>query len=162
MSLNTTAAFIVALSMLVPCSNASSILRITSFNVCPKSSKWISPEISLSPFLISSDSSNNEDSERPLMVVPLSTRIFKKLEMTILPSREVCVLGEKLKNIILPYDSVFEIMTGIAVWFSPCISLPTNNDRMQCVRKSMKTVQNLDVTQFKTIYELVRRAVQHS
>ena len=160
MSINIIIFVAAASSLVVPFSNANPLIRITGHNLCPKSSKWISPEISLSPFLVSSDSSNNEDVENPLVVVPLSIRIFKKLEMTILPSREVCVLGEKLKNIILPYDSVFEVMTGIAVWFSPCVSIPTNNKRMQCIRQSMETVQSLDTKQFKTFYEFVVRAVQ--
>ena len=162
MSLNIIVYPAAALSLFVFCSNANPLLRTTGLNICPKSSKWISPEISLSPFIVSSDSNDNEDVEKPLVVVPLSIRIFKKLEMTILPSREVCVLGQKLKNIRLPEDddSVFETMTGIAVWFSPCISIPTNNQRIKCITKSMETIQTLNIQQFKSIYEVVVRAVQ--
>ena len=162
MSLNNIVVFAAASSLFVSCSNANPLMRISGTDVCPKSSKWISPEISLSPFIVSSDSSDNEDTEKSLVVVPLSIRIFRKLEMTILPSREVCVLGEKLKNIRLPDDaSVFEIMTGIAVWFSPCISFRTNNQRTQCITQSMETIQVLDIKQFKAFYELVVRAVQN-
>ena len=165
MSLNIIFILAAALLLLVLCSNANPLLRIAGNNVCPESTNWISPEISLSPFIVSSDSSKEEDAENPLVVVPLSIRLFKKLQMRILPSREVCVLGEKLKNINLPddgEDSVFEIMTGIAVWFSPCISIPANNQRMQCIKHSMETIQALDIKHFKTFYALVVRAVQYT
>jgi len=165
MSLNIIFFLAAAMPLLLLCTNANPLMRTPGTNVCPESTKWISPEISLSPFIVSSDSSYDEDAENPLVVVPLSIRLFKKLQMRILPSREVCVLGEKLKNISLPddgEDSVFEIMTGIAVWFSPCISIPANNQRMQCIKQSMETIQALDIKQFKTFYALVVRAVQHT
>ena len=96
-------------------------------NECPVSSKRISPDINNSPFLVGSDAVDDSGNhEEKLIVVPISIGIFMKLELMLLPNREVCVLRKKLKNLRVPYPSEFEIMTGIAVWFSPCFSRPTN------------------------------------
>ena len=128
-------------------------------NPCPKSSKIVSPEISFSPFLVGSDAPGHVNTEKqPLVVIPVSTRMFKKLEMGVLPSREVCVLGEKLDNLILPpdFDSQFEVMTGIAIWFSPCVSAPTHEKRMDCFTEKTKEIGALNISQFKTLYQLVK------
>ena len=127
--------------------------------LCPKSSKRVSPETSLSPFQVGSDAGNDESEAPILIVVPLSVRLFKKLEMTVLPSREVCVLGEKLKNIFLPYDSEFPTMIGIAVWFSPCISKQTYERQRHCFEEKLERIASVDVNTFRTFYEFVVRAV---
>ena len=127
--------------------------------ICPKSSKRITPEASLSPFQIGTDSGNDENEQQILIVVPLSVRLFKKLEMTVLPSREVCVLGEKLKNIFLPHNSEFQTMIGIAVWFSPCISKRTHERQMHCLEDKLQRIASIDVKTFRTFYEFIVRAV---
>jgi hypothetical protein len=127
--------------------------------ICPKSSKSIAPETSLSPFQVGSDSGNDEKEEEILIIVPLSVRLFRKLEMTVLPSREVCILGEKLNNIFVPRDSEFQTMIGIAVWFSPCISKRTYERQTHCFEDKLERIASVDVKTFRTFYEFIVRAV---
>ena len=136
------------------------------YYACPESPKFISPDITLSPFEVSSqkrssDSQNNSPREIPLVVAPISRRTFKKLDMTVLPSREVCVVGKKLKNFVLPQKSQFRIMVGIAIWFSPCLSLPTNTKRFHCMDQKVTAFQSIDIKIFKTFYEFLSRIVHH-
>ena len=126
------------------------------YYACPKSSTFISPDITLSPFEVSSDSQNNSEREIPLVVAPISRRTFKKLDMTLLPSREVCIVGKKLKNFILPQNSQFRIMVGIAIWFSPCLSLPTNTQRFHCMDQKVKEFQSIYIKIFKTYFLFLR------
>ena len=138
-------------------------LRKGNYNyACPKSPKFISPDISLSPFKVSSDPQSNRASEIPLVVAPISRRTFKKLDMTVLPSREVCVVGKKLKNFVLPRKSQFRIMVGIAIWFSPCLSLPTNTQRFHCMDQKVTAFESIDIKIFKTFFEFLSLIVQQS
>ena len=89
--------------------NDANRLNGNNYYACPKSPKLISAVINLSPFQVSSDSRDNSARDIPLVVIPISRRTFKKLDMTLLPSREVCVLGNKLKNFVLPEKSQFAI-----------------------------------------------------
>ena len=133
-------------------------------NGCPISSKRISPDINNSPFIIGSDSVDDlGNKEEKIIVVPISRQLFKKLELVILPTREVCVLGEKLENLRLPYRSKFEefrIMTGIAIWFSPCVSRPSHTERMKCFDKRMKSINLVDISVFKSLYDFMVAAFQ--
>ena len=131
------------------------------YYACPKSSKFISPDVTLSPFEVSSDSQNNSAREIPLAAFQISRRIFKKLDMTVLPSREVCIVGKKLKNFILPQHSQFRIMVGIAMWFSPCLTLPTNTQRVHCMDQKVTGFQSINIKMFKTFYEFLSQIVHH-
>ena len=135
------------------------LLNISSMDhyKCPDTPKWFSPEISLSPFPVSSDLHRHGETETPLYVFPLSLRTFKKLDLTVLPSREVCVLGMKLKNTILPsdYEKQFEIMTCIAVWFSPCIAKSNTEKRLQCFKNKIKSYEELNLNRVKSLNELL-------
>ena len=128
---------------------------------CPKSTKFISPDICLSPFEVSSDSQNNPARAIPLSDFHISRKTFKKLDMTVLPSREVCIVGKKLKNFILPQNSQFPIMVGIAIWFSPCLTLPTNTQRVHCMDQKVTAFQSIDIKIFKPFYEFLSRIVHH-
>ena len=108
--------------------DACAALRVTRNDVCPgkshyacpNPSKWILPDISLSPFQVGSDYHNDRKPEQRFTVVPVTARLFKKLDMVLLPSREVCISGEKSKNFILTESellSELRIMIGIASGF---------------------------------------------
>lgn len=136
-------------------------LKITSVmlfgeNGCPVSSKRISPEINDSPFLVGTDGVTDTDTkEKSLIVAPISKKLFKKLQLVVLPTREICVLGEKLKNMRLPYYSEFEIMTGVAIWFSPCVSRPTHMKRLECFDKKMNEINGVDIGLFKNLHDFL-------
>ena len=124
----------------------------------------ISPEISLSPFQVTSDSHDGISSdEQPLTIIPVSVRSFSKLGLLVLPSREVCIVGQKLPKIILPNDpdSKFEIMTGIAIWFSPCIQRTTESKRDRCFTRQMKEFNKLDVNEVKSLHGLLSKFLEH-
>jgi hypothetical protein len=105
---------------------------------CPKSSKLVFPEIAQ----VGLDSL-------------FSTRIFKMLDMVVLPSREVCVLGEKLKNYKLPEKTQFYIMLSIAAWCFPCILDPmyTETERRHCLEQKLNFIVGDDNTKFKRFSE---------
>ena len=160
--------FLVLICYFTPPKEATPLnqLKITSVSMfsesgCPVSSKRISPEINDSPFLVGTDGVTDPDTtEKSLIVAPISTKLFKKLQLVVLPTREVCVLGEKLKNLRLPYYSEFEIMTGIAIWFSPCVSRPTHMKRMECFDKKMNSINGVDIALFKDLHEFLVAAFQ--
>ena len=128
---------------------------------CPVSSKRISPDINNSPFLVGSDAVDDSGNhEEKLIVAPISLSTFMKLELMLLPSREVCVLGKKLKNMRVPYPSEFEVMTGIAVWFSPCFSKPTNGKRMECFDEKMESIEAVNINQFKSLHDFLISALK--
>ena len=130
-------------------------------NVCPVSSRRIFPDISNAPFLVGSDAVDDSgNQEEKLIVVPISLSMFMKLELSLLPTREVCVLGQKLKNLRVPYPSEFEIMTGIAIWFSPCVSKPTNVERLQCFEKKMKSIEAVNINRFKSLHHFLVSALK--
>ena len=105
---------------------------------CPKSSKLVFPEIAE----VGLDSL-------------FSTRVFKMLDMVVLPSREVCVLGEKLKNYTLPEKTQFYIMLSIAAWCFPCILDPmfTETERRHCLEQKLNSIVADDNTKFKRFSE---------
>ena len=130
-------------------------------NGCPITSRRISPEITDSPFLVGTDEVDHKGNKiEPMIVAPISRNLFNKLQLVVLPNREICVLGEKIKSLRLPYQSEFEIMTGIAVWFSPCISRPTHVKRLECLNKKMKSINDSDITIFKNLHEFLIAALQ--
>lgn len=131
-----------------------------------QSKKRISPEISLSPFQVTSDAQHVVGSgmrpEQPLTIFPVSVKAFSKLGLEVLESREVCILGQKLKNIILPTDSSsqFEIMTGIAIWFSPCIQR-TSHEQTRCFTRQMKRFNAIDVNQVTSLHALLSKLLEY-
>ena len=87
-----------------------------------------SPEISLSPFQVTSQLRRTGSyDEKPITIIPLSARTLSKLGIVLLPNHEVCIRGKKLGRIVLPSNPIvqFEMMTGIGIWFSPCIQAAT-------------------------------------
>ena len=146
------------LCYLTPQDNAKPLM---GQNGCPVSSRRISPDISNAPFLVGSDAVDDSGNmEETLIVAPISLSMFMKLELSLLPTREVCVLGQKLKNLRVPYPSEFEIMTGIAVWFSPCVSKPTNVERLQCFEKKMESIEDVNINRFKTLHHFLVSALK--
>ena len=156
---------------LIPPEDATPLaaLRLSSTTVfgengCPVSSKRISPEINNSPFIIGSDSVDDSGNKKEkIIVAPISRKLFNKLELVILPTREVCVLGEKLENLRVPYRSKFEefrIMTGIAIWFSPCVSRPSHTECMKCLDKRMKSINSVDISVFKSLHDFMVAAFE--
>ena len=130
-------------------------------NECPASSRSISPDVNDSPFLVGSDAVDDSGNhEEKLIVAPISLSIFMKLELMLLPSREVCVLGKKLKRLRVPYPSEFEVMTGIAVWFSPCFSKQTHEKRMQCLDGKMNSIEAVNINRFKTLHDFLVSALK--
>ena len=111
---------------------------------CPKPSNGVSSERAVYPF---------QDSL--VLVEPASTRLFKILQMVVLPSGEVCVLGKKLKNFILPENSQFEIMLIIAVWCSPCISETTHTKRNHCFTEKLIFIELVTNKEFKPFSEVL-------
>ena len=138
-----------------------SSIMLPEENECPVSNKYISPAINYSPFLVGSDSMDDKGNrDDTMIVVPISRHLFEKLQLVVLPSREICVLGEKLKKIRLPYDSEFEVMTGVGIWFSPCVSKETHAKRIECFDKKMELVNAADVRLFRNLYDILVVATQ--
>jgi len=130
-------------------------------NECPVSSKRISPDINNSPFLVGSDAVDDSGSHKEkLIVAPISIGIFMKLELMLLPNRKVCVLGKKLKNLRLPYPLEFEIMTGIAVWFSPGFSRPNNGKILECFDEKIKSIEAVNINHFKSLHDFLVSALK--
>ena len=127
---------------------------------CPKSSNWVTPEMVLSPVEVALDSLNGGKTKKQFTVAPLLTRLVENLEMVVLPSREVCVLGEKLKNYIMPENSQFEIMLSIAAWCLPCISEPIHTQRSHCLEQKLNAIGANDNTRFQEFSERLVAAIQ--
>ena len=130
-------------------------------NGCPVSSRRVSPDINNTPFLVGSDAIDDSgNQEEKLVVAPISLSMFMKLELMLLPTREVCVLGRKLNNLRVPYPSEFEIMTGIAVWFSPCVSKQTHVKRMECFDEKMKSIEAVNINRIKNLHDILVLALK--
>jgi hypothetical protein len=128
---------------------------------CPNSSKWVSLEIASPPFQIGSDYVNYGQTKQYFFTgPPVSTKLFTILDMVVLPSREVCVLGEKLKHYTLPNNSQFEIMLSIAAWFFPCILEPINAKRSYCFSQKLSSIGSDDNTKFEQFSEQLVAAIQ--
>ena len=129
---------------------------------CPKSSKLVSPKIATSPVHDGLDSRNGYGrklTKPQFTFTPLSVGLFKILDMVVLPSREVCVLGVKLKNYTLPDNNQFQTMLSIAVWCLPCHSEPTSKKRIHCAEQQLNSIGSDDNKKFKTISERVVKAI---
>ena len=130
-------------------------------NGCPITSGRFSPEITDSPFLVGTDAVDRKgNKDETIIVAPISRNLFNKLELVVLPNREICVLGEKINSLRLPYQSEFEIMTGIAIWFSPCTSRPTHVKRVECLNRKMKSINDVDITIFQNLHDFLVAALQ--
>ena len=140
----------------------SKVMKLpTGQYICP-SVRRISPEISLSPFEVLSDSPNQVRKEPPLTIIPVSIKAFAKLGMAVLPTNEICVLGQKLPGVVLPNDPTtqFEMMTGIGIWFSPCIIRDTHQKRKSCFRRQMNKFNEMDIGQVKSFHGLISRLLK--
>ena len=125
-------------------------LSIKNFQYeCPKSSRRVPPKKTSSPFQAVLDDLNYDETKQQFAVPPVSTRLFKILDMVVLPSREVCVLGEKLKNYLLPEDSQFEILLSIAAWCFPCMSDPIHTKRKHCFEQKLNSIGSDKNTKFQ-------------
>ena len=145
----------------IPVINRSLMKNNVGEEECPFSSKIISPAINYSPFLVGTDGVDAQgNGQNPVTIVPLSIHIFRKLELVVLPNREICVLGEKLKSLRLPRDSEFEVMTGIAIWFSPCVSRQTHAKRLKCFDRKMELANAMDVSLLRNLYHFLVYATQ--
>ena len=145
----------------IPVINRSLMKNYVGEEQCPFSSKYISPAINYSPFLVGTDGVDAQaNGQKPVTIVPISTHIFQKLELVVLPNREICVLGEKLKNLRLPRDSEFEVMVGIGIWFSPCVSKQTHAKRLKCFDKKMELANAMDLSLLKNLYHFLVYATQ--
>ena len=145
----------------IPVINRSLMKNYVGEEECPFSSKYISPAINYSPFLVGTDGVDAQgNGQKPVTIVPISTHIFQKLELVVLPNREICVLGEKLKNLRLPRDSEFEVMIGIGIWFSPCVSKQTHAKRLKCFDRKMELANAMDVSLLKNLYHFLVYATQ--
>ena len=139
--------------------------RITRNNhyICPKSPKTLYTETNLSKIPALTDSANNGITKKSLEVMhsqvfkrKTGLRAIKDLDMRVLPSNEVCVLGKKLKNIILPRNYQFQIMNGIAIWLSPCTHIPINVKTNECIENKLKAMELVDIDSFRRLYFTVR------
>ena len=131
---------------------------------CPQTISNDIPHISLSPFddsasLRKRDTSQSYVSVGPTRIIPLSTRMFRNVGMVVLPNHQICVHGMKIANVLLPDDrqTQFEIMTGIAIWFSPCIHAASEVKKEQCFKSQMTQLNKLDMMQVSSLHELVMK-----
>ena len=125
-------------------------LSIKNFQYeCPKSSRRVPPEKATSPFQAALDDLNYDETKQQFTVPPVSIRLFKILDMVVLPSREVCVLGEKCKNYILPEDHQFEILLSIAAWCFPCMSEPIHTKQRHCFKQKLSSIRSDENTKFQ-------------
>ena len=124
---------------------------------CPKSPKTVYPGTSSSVIQTLTDSSNIGEIENSLDVMHFhlfklkrDPRAFRNLDIALLPSNEVCVLGKKLPNIILPQNYQYEIMTGIVIWLNPCISIPNHAKSNDCIERRLNAMELVDIDAFRT------------
>jgi hypothetical protein len=94
-------------------------------------------------------------------LVPIATRLFKLLDMKLLPSREVCVLGEKLSSFILPEDLEFETMFSIAIFCSDCIQEERQSNISQCLEQKRRYIEWASTLKFKSLSELFVASIAH-
>ena len=73
-----------------------------------------------------------------------------QLGMVVLPSREVCIRGQKINNSPLPDDpqAQFEILESVASWFNPCTHKKTKLASRHCFR-----IQRTKLSQMKTVVQ---------
>ena len=125
--------------------------------LCPKTPKTLYPGTSSSAIQTVTESANNGKPENSIDVMhsrafklKRDPRAFRNLDITLLPSNEVCVLGKKLPNIILPQNYQYQIMTGITFWLSPCISIPNPAKSNDCIERKLNVMELVDIDAFRT------------
>ena len=123
---------------------------------CPRLTRRY-PEIAFSPFDLH-DGINNQQSVK---IIPFSVKIFSKLGMVPLSNNELCIRGEKLKNFLLPRDrtSQFQVLTGIAIWFSHCIQIPEYSERNVCYNKQKLKLEALDWKSILSLQDLISKYI---
>ena len=138
--------------------------RQRNIYVCPPAISNNVPDLSLSPFDDSSslhkgDMPQSYVSMAPTRIIPLSTKAFRNLGIAVLPNRQICVHGMKIANIMLPENprTHFGIMTGIAIWFSPCIPAASKMKKKRCFKSQMMRLNKLDMMQVSSLHELVMK-----
>ena len=133
-------------------------------NACPISAKWVTPETVPSVVQVGSKYLNDGETKRhnkQFAFTPVSTSFFQMLDMVVLPSREVCVLGQKLKNYILPESNQFQTKLSIAAWLLPCFTTPSNHTRTRyCLEQQMNSIGRNDMLSFKRFSERFLEAMQ--
>ena len=125
---------------------------------CPKS---VLPEIASSPFQFGPGSLNFGETKQHFSAPPVPPMLLKVLDIVLLPSREVCVLGEKLKNYILPENSQHEILLSIAAWCIPCMSRPIHTKRSHCFEQQMSSIGSDDNRNFQRFSKHLVAAIQN-
>ena len=118
---------------------------------CPKPTKEVSSEISSDPLQLGTDYQNDGKLAQHFDVFPVATRLFKILDMAVLPSREVCVSGEKLRNFILPQDLKFETMFSIAIFCISCIQEELQSKRSYCLEQKLRYIVSAYNMKFKSL-----------
>ena len=129
---------------------------------CPPYSKWVSPKIASSSVqarIISRNGDETKRTKQEFTFTPVSARLFNMLDMVALPSREVCVLGGKLKSYILPENTQFQSMLSIAVWCLPCLLEKIHTKRNHCLKQQLNSIGEDDNTKFKRFSERFVAAV---
>ena len=132
-------------------------------NACPISAKWVTPETVPSLVQIGSKFLNGGETKRhnqQFAFTPILTSFFQMLDMVVLPSREVCVLGQKLKNYILPENNQFQTKLGIAAWLLPCLTTPIHHTKTRyCLEQQMNSIGRNDMLSFKRFSERLVAAI---
>ena len=131
-------------------------------DACLKSSKWVSPKLASSPVQIGLDSGHGDGTKRskqPFTFTPRSTTLFKMLDMVVLPSGEILVLREKLRNYTLPENNQFQTMLSIAAWCLQCLSEPIATKRSHCVKQQLNFIGSDDDIKFKRFSERIVTAI---
>jgi hypothetical protein len=134
---------------------------------CPKSTKWVSSETSPDllprkyPFHVGTENQNEGQTVQHLTFVPVATRLFKILDMKVLPSREVCILGEKLSSFILPEDFEFETMFSIAIFCSSCIQEELQSKRSHCLEQKLRSIEWANTMKLKSLSEFFVATIAH-
>jgi hypothetical protein len=125
---------------------------------CPKS---FTPEIASSPLQAGFDSLHYGETKQHFSGPPVPLELLKVLDIVVLPSREVCVLGERINNYILPEHSQFETLLSIAAWGIPCMSGPIHTKRSHCFDQQMSFIGSDDNRKFQRFSRHLVAAIQN-
>ena len=112
------------------------------------------PNMSMSPFYLARD---HENQTQFTTILPLSLRTFTALGMVLLENNQLCLRGKVLSNFLLPnrLSAQFQMLTGVAIWFSPCLQRQTLNMRKNCFKIQRMEFEKLDWNEINSLYELL-------
>merc|ERR1712080_646750 len=121
---------------------------------CPRLTRRL-PEIGFSPF----DLHNGINNQQSVKIFPFSVKMFAKLGMVPLSNNELCIRGRKLNNFLLPRDhtSQFQVMAGIAIWFSHCMQISEYSKRNVCYNEQKLKLEALDWKSILSLEDLVSK-----